>query len=419
MQVICPGCQSCFLLPAGVKNGTILRCSVCKKEFPYTGPDVPEDAPSDLPVASPQEPAVSPEPVAVTEPSMDSSMDPSIASPETSSMDAQSQPVQEEPSSGKPLDFDQPAPAGEVFLPKSKPGELPVLGAKEKKGHGVLWFSLLVLICIAGVAGWYTVPEFRTFVQGCQTSLFGNDSEKTEPVVKSQPDAGSPAKSVAQEQQQPSGQPAGQVAEKPLVLENVSNRFVDNDHMGSILVIEGRVKNKSQATYGNILLHAALLDKDRKVIDTADQQAGTVLTDFQLKVMTKPEMVKALSEGAGQGGAIVTVGADGSIPFMVLFSSPSENLSAFSVKIGKSEVLQPGERNTQPADGAGQVAPAEPVQSAPTAKETGNNSQQPKPATDVPQNPVLSAPATAPLSPASGQQSVPQTVPPSVQPTVQ
>ena len=412
MQVICPGCQSCFLLPAGVKKGTILRCSVCKKEFPYTGPDVPADAPLDLPSASRQDPAVSPEPAAATEPVKASSLAP------------QSQSVQEEPSSGRPLDFDQPAPAEDLFHAKGNSGELPVLGAREKKGHGVLWLSLLVLICLAGVAGWYTVPEFRNFLQGCQTSLFGNDSVKPEPAAKSQPDAGSSAKATSQDQKQPpaqpSGQPSEQVAEKPLVLENVSNRFVDNEHMGSILIIEGKVKNKSQAAYGNIILHAALLDKDRKVIDTADQQAGTVLTDFQLKVMTKAEMVKALSEDAGQGGSIGTVNADGSIPFMVLFSSPSENLSAFSVKIGKSEAVQPGEGNAQPAGAVRQAAPVQPV---PADKEMGN-SQQPKPVADVPQNPVLSAPAPVgtptPLSPASGQQpSVPQTVPPSVQPTAQ
>ena len=396
MQVICPGCQSCFLLPAGVKNGTILRCSVCKKEFPYTGPDVPADVPS----ASLQEPAVSPEPVEAAVPSMD----------------AQPQPVQEAPSAGTPLNFDQPAPAGDFFQAKGHSGELPVLGGKEKKGHGLLWLSLLVLICLAGVAGWYTVPEFRSFLQECQPSLFGNDGAKPAPAAKSQPDAGSSAKSAAADQKQP----AGQTAEKPLVLDSVSHRFVDNDNMGSILIIEGNVKNVSQNAYGNIILHAALLDKDHKVIDTADQQAGTVLTDFQLKVMTKAEMVKALGEVAGQGGSSGTVNADGTIPFMVLFSSPSENLSAFSVKIGKSEAVQPGEANAQPA---GAVRQADPVQAVPADKEMGN-SQQPKPVADVPQNPVLSAPAPvgtpAPLSPASGQQpSVPQTVPPSVQPTAQ
>ncbi len=391
MQVICPGCQSCFLLPAGVKNGTILRCSVCKKEFPYTGPDVP----ADLPSVSLQEPAVSPEPAEATAPSMA----------------VQSQPVQEEePSSGAPLNFDQPAPAGDFFQAKGNSGDLPVLGGREKKGHGLLWLSLLVLICLAGVAGWYTVPEFRNFLQGCQTSLFGNDTAKPAPAAKSQPDAG--AKSVAADQKQP----VGQTAEKPLVLDSVSHRFVDNDNMGSILIIEGRVKNMSQDAYGNIILHAALLDKDHKVIDTADQQAGTVLTDFQLKVMTKAEMVKALGENAGQGASGGTVATGGTIPFMVLFTSPSDAVSELAIEIGKSEALPSEGTNAQPAGAARQ---ADPVQPAPAAKDMGN-SQQPKPVADVPEKPVLSAPATAPLSPASGQQpSVPQTVPPAVQPTVQ
>ena len=392
MQVICPGCQSCFLLPAGVKNGTILRCSVCKKEFPYTGPDVP----SDLPSASLQEPAVSPEPAEAALPSMD----------------AQPQPVQEAPSTGTPLNFDQPAPAGDFFQAKGHSGELPVLGGKEKKGHGLLWLSLLVLICLAGVAGWYTVPEFRSFLQECQPSLFGNDSAKPAPAAKSQPDAASSAKSAAADPKQP----AGQTAEKPLVLDSVSHRFVDNDNMGSILIIDGKVKNVSQNAYGNIILHAALLDKDHKVIDTADQQAGTVLTDFQLKVMTKAEMVKALGENAGAGASGGTVATGGTIPFMVLFTSPSDAVSELAIEIGKSEALPSEGTNAQPA---GAPTQSEPVQPAPSAKDTGN-SQQPKPVLEVPDKPVLSAPAPAPLSPASGQQpSVPQTVPPSVQPTVQ
>lgn len=378
MQVICPSCQSCFLLPPGVKTGTRLRCSVCRHEFSYTGPDVP---------AEPVQKAA--------------------AAPETGAMPfsavTQPQPVQEQPSSDQPLNF-EPAPVKDAVMPKSNPGDLPVLGGREKKGHGGLWLGLLILICLAGVAAWFTVPGFRSCVMQYQEQFFGEDSAKPDPDTKAE------SAGAAPQEEQPAA-----VRTDTLVFENTGNRYASNDHIGRLLIIEGRIKNTGDTAYGNIMLHAALLDKDRKVIDKADQVAGPVLTDFQLKVMTRAEMIKALSEEAGQNGSGV-VSRDGTVPFMIIFCNPSDDLSEFSVKIGKADKVASDTAAAQPSMAA---EPAEPVQPAAPAPDA------PAPDTPAPEAPQVPAPsvpepAVAPMAPASGQpQSVPQAVPPSVQPTVQ
>lgn len=382
MQVICPSCQSCFLLPPGVKTGTRLRCSVCRHEFSYTGPDVPH------------------EPVQQADASPESFGMPSPAA-------AKPQPVQEQMSgqsySDQSLNF-EPASSKEVFLPKSGSGDLPVLGAKEKKSHAGLWLGLLILIGLAGVAAWFTVPEFRSCLMQYKDSFFAEDS------AKPAPDTNAKAESAAAAPQQ--DQPAA-VRTDTLIFENTGNRYVDNDHTGKLLIIEGRVKNTGDTAMGNIMLHAALLDKDRKVIDKAEQVAGHVLTDFQLKVMTRAEMIKALDEEA-QGGSGVAA-KDGTVPFMIIFCNPSDDLSEFSVKIGKADKVA----DTAPAQSgaAAPAAPAEPVQPA-----------APLPDAQQMPAPSLPDPAAAPQAPSAAQpqsvpqtvpQSMPQSVPPAVQPTAQ
>lgn len=105
MQVTCPGCQSRFLLPQGVKNGARLRCSVCRTEFSYEAPAV-EENPVPAPAAVPDE---------------------------------------------RPLSFDKAATGG----------SLPEYGKPRKHGGGRLWLILLVLVCAGCVIAWQTVPEFR------------------------------------------------------------------------------------------------------------------------------------------------------------------------------------------------------------------------------------------------------------------
>lgn len=110
MQVTCPGCHSRFVLPDGVKDGSRLRCSVCKEVFVFERP-------------------------------------------------------KEEPSA--------PLPAPEPALSMPKESALPELSAPKKRGGAVLWLLLLVLLAVGFVVAYRTLPEFRAQVTALQERVLG------------------------------------------------------------------------------------------------------------------------------------------------------------------------------------------------------------------------------------------------------
>ena len=121
MQVSCPGCHSRFVLPDGVKDGSRLRCSVCKEVFVFERPE--------------EEPAA--------------------------------------PAS-------QPAPA--VSMPKES--ALPELAAPKKRSGAMLWFLLLVLLLVGFMVAYRTLPEFRAQVTALQERVLGaEDAAKPAPAA--------------------------------------------------------------------------------------------------------------------------------------------------------------------------------------------------------------------------------------------
>lgn len=113
MQVTCPGCNSRFVLPDGVKDGARLRCSVCKEVFVFERPK--EEAQPPLP---------------------DKPQGPDLAMPKESA--------------------------------------LPELAAPKKRGGLMLWLVLLVLICVGFAFAYRTLPEFRAQITALQERVLGN-----------------------------------------------------------------------------------------------------------------------------------------------------------------------------------------------------------------------------------------------------
>ncbi len=125
MQVTCPGCNSRFLLPDGVKDGARLRCSVCKKVFTFEAPR--EKAQS--------EEQVQPAPAGKEE-------------------------------KEAPLSFTSSAK-----MPRES--NLPELSAPKKRSSGILWIMLIMLFALAFSIAWKTLPEFRAQVEGLQERVLG------------------------------------------------------------------------------------------------------------------------------------------------------------------------------------------------------------------------------------------------------
>ena len=73
-----------------------------------------------------------------------------------------------------------------------------------------------------------------------------------------------------------------------LTMRNVRQYYVDNDKVGKVFVIEGRVVNEFPQPKELVTVEAAIYDKDKKPLSVKRQIAGAQLSLFQLQVLFLP-----------------------------------------------------------------------------------------------------------------------------------
>ena len=105
-------------------------------------------------------------------------------------------------------------------------------------------------------------------------------------------------------------------------MKDVRQYYVNNEKMGKILVIEGRVVNEFPQPVSMITVEAVLYGQNQKVIASNRQTAGNQLTPLQLSVLDKEAMASRLADPEKEQGANVTLLPGASAPFMVVFDSP-------------------------------------------------------------------------------------------------
>ena len=118
-----------------------------------------------------------------------------------------------------------------------------------------------------------------------------------------------------------------------LTMKDVRQYYVNNEKMGKILVIEGRVVNEFPQPVSMITVEAVLYGQDQKVIASSRQTAGNQLTPLQLSVLDKEAMASRLADPEKEQGANVTLLPGASAPFMVVFDSPPNDVNEFYVAI--------------------------------------------------------------------------------------
>ena len=118
-----------------------------------------------------------------------------------------------------------------------------------------------------------------------------------------------------------------------LTMKDVRQYYVNNEKMGKILVIEGRVVNEFPQPVSMITVEAVLYGQNQKVIASNRQTAGNQLTPLQLSVLDKEAMASRLADPEKEQGANVTLLPGASAPFMVVFDSPPNDVSEFYVAI--------------------------------------------------------------------------------------
>ncbi|MBQ7584625.1 MAG: zinc-ribbon domain-containing protein [Desulfovibrionaceae bacterium] len=165
----------------------------------------------------------------------------------------------------------------------------------KKKKLSILLGVALFLLCIAGALVWEFV------IKGPKSSTL-TDSQLAEKV-------------------------------KLLTMRNVRQYIVDNEKVGKVFVIEGKVVNEFPDPKELIGVEAAIYGADKRVIATKKQRCGTQLSLFQLQVLSEKEMEAFLNNKVEILTNNVNVKHGAEVPFMVLFYDPPHDVAEFGVRI--------------------------------------------------------------------------------------
>lgn len=168
---------------------------------------------------------------------------------------------------------------------------------KTKVKRILLALLVLVLVAGGGVGGWW----------------FYSNNKAEKPGVASQADV---AKLV-----------------ELLTMRNVRQYYVNNEKIGPICVIEGKVVNEFPVPKELIEVEAAIYGKDKTTLASKKQLAGTALSLFQLQVLGEKELESFLSNKIEILTNNTNVPTGGEVPFMVLFYKPPPDVAEFGVKI--------------------------------------------------------------------------------------
>lgn len=118
-----------------------------------------------------------------------------------------------------------------------------------------------------------------------------------------------------------------------LTMKDVRQYYVNNEKMGKILIIDGRVVNEFPQPVSMITVEAILYAQSQNVLASRRQIAGSQLTPLQLTVLDKETMTDRLADPEKEQGANVTLLPGASAPFMVVFTEPPSEVSEFYVAI--------------------------------------------------------------------------------------
>ncbi len=127
---------------------------------------------------------------------------------------------------------------------------------------------------------------------------------------------------------------------KLMTIRNVRQYYVENEKVGPIFVIEGKVVNQFPEPKEFIEVEAAIYDKNKKTLVSKRQLAGTSLSVFQIQVLGEDELESFLSNQIEILTRNTKVPSGGQVPFMVLIYNPPVDAAEFGVKIANARDVE-------------------------------------------------------------------------------
>ncbi len=279
MILVCPQCETTFALPDELyKPGRKARCSQCGFVFPM--PEISGARDAGKPAEGPQPPQDS------------------------------------RPGPAKTATAAAPAKTGKMGALREA-----LRSRRPKTRRGGVIAVLALLICVLGI------------LYGGRT-LVGMLSSKDQGTTAQTGPSGEAGRDVSPEEADRIRQRAEEIRArvKKLALADVNQYVLDNEVLGRLVVIQGRVVNNFKTPKDLIQVQARLFDRDGRELASATQLCGSALSVFQLRVLSAKDLTEALNNKIEILANNTNVMPGKSVPFMVVFQGQPEGMYEFEVR---------------------------------------------------------------------------------------
>ncbi len=293
MILQCPSCQTKYNFPEDkYREGRKVKCTICSNVFTLPPLQAPE----------PEEPLFD----SAAEDDLDALFGEAAAKPDQVDFESEAEeeappPRGERGASRVKDEFNLDGDSGS----KGRSIDLDSMLKQERKGKG-LKAGLLVgvlLLGLLGGGGWWYFTKFKT--------------EAPAP----EPETADTSQIITTEQI------------KHFSLEDVKQFYVDNDKVGKLFVVQGKVVNNFTVPKELIKIEANLFDAAGSSVVSKSQLIGNTVSLFQLQMLSQEELESAINNKVGILTANTNVPPSGEVPFVVVFYNPPDSVQEFGIKV--------------------------------------------------------------------------------------
>lgn len=216
-----------------------------------------------------------------------------------------------------------------------------------KRGRGGMWplikkivlYLVLVALLSGGVYLWLA-PEAREMISDrafpqAKKFLGITDSKEIEGAKETVLPKVEEVLEVEDKGVQKEGLP-----ELKVTLVDVGERFVKGWTAENVMVVEGSAVNDNALAVSKIRVRGKLLDSSGTVLSEEESNCGTILTDDELKSLTRDEIKQELSNPYGRDFRNADIQPGDRVPFMLVFTMPAEDASELVVELMDIEAAE-------------------------------------------------------------------------------
>ena len=295
MIIECPRCGRRYRVSDELadKPDARFRCGGCK--YVFTRPATPEpDAGGEIPV---------PRDIPLGQDEDLRNLSKLLDDIDSGSADVQRTTTGEEPAA------DETRPEEPAGTPTAEPRPD---GKERRRTGGWLLFLVLCIVIVLGALALRLNSSVRTAV----TTGFSRTFAVVESLVGSHDD-----RDLLHE------------ARQNIELTDVEEAVHSNWIAGKILIVTGIAVNKNDFSLSSLRVKGKLMDENRNVIAETESCCGNLLSEEELRNLTRKEIERELLMPTGRDRRGVTIPPGGPVPFMLAFVNPENTAGLFAVEV--------------------------------------------------------------------------------------